>query len=78
MSATSLPTQGVLYEAAEKLLAASLAYWTIYQATLGPDAVVWLKGDDDRLVVITRGEYTETLMENIGQVREAVWQERQP
>lgn len=74
MMEMSIPTGGPLHNAAQRLLDASLSYLTIYQETLGPDAVVYLKDTDGRVVIVTRGEYTDALMEGVGVVREMLFQ----
>lgn len=54
-----------LREAGERLLVAAHEYWTVAQRNAVPGAVVWLEGDDGRLVIFTRGEYRHTLLANI-------------
>ena len=54
-----------LHEAAQRLLDAAMEYWEVYKQATGGAAVVWLKDTDGRMVVLTRGEYRDTLMHNI-------------
>jgi hypothetical protein len=52
-----------LTEAARLLEAAAMAYWELYNRQVKPDAVVWLKNNENgHLVIITRGEYSDRLM----------------
>lgn len=54
-----------LLAAANDLLTAAMTYWAAYRRVTGGAAVVWLKDSDDRMVVLTRGEYKDVLMQNI-------------
>jgi hypothetical protein len=52
-----------LIAAARRLEAAAMSYWELYNRQVKPDAVVWLKNNENgHLVIITRGEYSEQLM----------------
>jgi len=62
---TNVRTMGTLKEKGVKLLEAAMEYWEEYRKVSGPGAVVWLRDEDGRLVLLTRGEYTSTLMQNI-------------
>lgn len=55
--------------AAEALLDAAMSYWQAYSRATGGAAVVWVKDTDGRMVIITRGEYQQTLMANIDVLR---------
>jgi hypothetical protein len=54
-----------LHDAAEALMEAAMRYWREYRRVTGGAAVVWIKDEDGRMVVLTRGEYHQTLMRNI-------------
>lgn len=54
-----------LREAAERLLDAAMGYWKAYREATGGAAVVWVTDTDGRMVILTRGEYRATLMQNI-------------
>ena len=62
---TNMEPSGTLKESADQLLTAAMAYWQEYRKATGGAAVVWVKDSDGRMVVLTRGEYEETLMRNI-------------
>lgn len=68
---TNLPTSGdpQLHDAAQRLLAAALAYWREYARVTGGNGVVWLAGSGGELVILTRGEYRDTLMQNVDRLR---------
>jgi len=55
-----------LRKPAKRLLEAAYEYWKAYQELhLPTSAVVWLKDSKGGLVIFTRGEYKNQLMENI-------------
>lgn len=54
-----------LREAAQELLNAAMNYWEQNRKSGLRGAVVWVQDSDGRLVILTRGEYRQTLMENI-------------
>ena len=54
-----------LRESAQGLLDAAMDYWKEYNRAVARNAVVWLEDTDGRVVILTRGEYREELMENI-------------
>jgi hypothetical protein len=68
MLETNLPTDNALQTAGQKLLDSAYEYWQEYQRSIGNSAVVYLKDTNGRMVVFTRGEYREALMENIESV----------
>lgn len=53
--------------AADALLAAAHHYWRELGAVAGSRAVIWLEDTAGRVVIFTRGEYRQHLMENIAQ-----------
>lgn len=58
--------EAALKAAADKLLAAAMDYWKVFQKANPPGgAVVWVEDDDGRLVILTRGEYRTRLMANV-------------
>jgi len=57
-----------LLAAANDLLTAAMTYWAAYRRVTGGAAVVWLKDSDGRMVVLTRGEYKDVLMQNINKL----------
>lgn len=59
---TNTRTSGKLHDKATALITAAEDYWTEYQRTLQPHAVVWLKGDNGQVVLFTRGEYVSEIM----------------
>ena len=54
-----------MHEKATALLEAAQAYWAACYEANEPGAVRWLTDEDGRLLIFTRGEYTEQLMKNI-------------
>ena len=54
-----------LQRSAERLLEAAMDYFEAHKRATGGAAVVWLKDTAGRMVVLTRGEYRDTLMRNI-------------
>lgn len=54
-----------LRAAAQKVLDAAMEYFHAYRKATGGAAVVWIKDTDGRMVILTRGEYSDTLMRNI-------------
>lgn len=54
-----------LRAAAQKVLDAAMEYFYAYRRATGGAAVVWIKDTDGRMVILTRGEYSDTLMRNI-------------
>jgi hypothetical protein len=67
MTETNLPTGNDkrLDAAAQALLDAAMAYWKEYKRATGGAAVVWVKDTDGRMVVMTRGEYADTILHNV-------------
>ena len=65
MIETNLQASGELKKAAQKLLDAAMNYWEVYAKETGGAAVVWVSDSDDRLVILTRGEYRDTLLSNV-------------
>ncbi len=57
-----------LKKAAQDLMDAAMNYWKEYSRVTGGAAVVWVKDDDGRMVVLTRGEYRHTIMQNIDRI----------
>lgn len=55
--------------AARKLLEAAMDYHREHMRVTGGCAVVWLKDTDGRLVILTRGEYRDTLMANVDRLQ---------
>ena len=51
--------------AGQALLDAAMDYFYEYRRATGGAAVVWIKDTDGRMVILTRGEYGDTLMRNI-------------
>lgn len=66
MPETNLPTKATeeLGLAGQRLLEAATAYWLAHRRATGGADVVWLSDTNERLVVIARGEYRATLIEN--------------
>lgn len=62
---TNTTPQGELREAANRLLTAAMDYYEAYRRAGCQGAVVWLKDTAGRMVILTRGEYRDTLMRNI-------------
>lgn len=60
---------GELAEAGQALLDAAMAYHNAYRRAGLDGAVVWLRDTAGRLVILTRGEYRDTLMRNIETLR---------
>lgn len=58
-----------LHQAGQRLLDAAMTYWKEYQRACGSAAVVWVDDTDGRMVVLTRFEYKDQLMANIGVLR---------
>ena len=58
-------TNAELRMVGEDLLEAARRYWEAAHRHGVSGAVIWLQGMDGRLVIVTRGEYKETLMRNI-------------
>jgi len=56
-----------LRTAADRLLQSAYAYWKELGAAVGSRAVIWLEDADGRVVIFTRGEYRQHLMESIHQ-----------
>ena len=54
-----------LREAADHLLKAAYDYWRVLGAVAGSRAVLWLEDTAGRVVIFTRGEYRQHLMESI-------------
>lgn len=55
-----------LRDYADSLIKAGHDFWKACRREAGGGAVRWLSCDDGTLVVFTRGEYRDTIMENIG------------
>ena len=51
--------------AGQALLDAAMDYFYEYRRATGGAAVIWIKDTDGRMVILTRGEYADTLMRNI-------------
>lgn len=64
---TNKPTAAdpALDAAARKLLDAAMGFYEAHKRSTGGAAVVWLTDAAGRMVVLTRGEYRETLMTNV-------------
>lgn len=62
---TGTEIEGDLREKGKALLLAAGAYFDAFRAAGLRGAVVWLQSYDGDLVILTRGEYRETLMHNI-------------
>lgn len=60
---------GELAEVGRALLDAAMEYYDAYRRAGLGGAVVWLQDTDGRLVILTRGEYRDTLMRNIERLR---------
>jgi hypothetical protein len=58
------------HKAAERLLKAAYDFWEERKKHGANGAVIWLKDDSGKVVIFTRGEYTNTLMSNIHQIHE--------
>lgn len=67
---TNTRTSGKLHDKAVALIAAAEDYWTEYQRTLQPNAVVWLKGDNGQMVLFTRGEYLSQIMAAVDKINQ--------
>lgn len=65
---TNTTPSGELKEAAERLLEAAMDYHAAYRKAGLAGAVVWIQDTTGRMVILTRGEYRHTLMENIDRV----------
>lgn len=65
---TNTHTSGELHDKAIALIAAAEDYWTEYQRTLRPSAVVWLKADNGQMVLFTRGEYISEIMAAVDRI----------
>ena len=50
---------------ADAMLKASAEYWEAYHKAGLRGAVVWVEATDGQLVVMTRGEYKDIIMQNI-------------
>lgn len=55
-----------LRDYADSLVEAGHDFWKACKREAGGGAVRWLSCDDGTLIVFTRGEYRDTIMENIG------------
>lgn len=64
----TLERNSKLRAAADKLMAAATEYYNTYRDHGLVGAVVWVKDSDGSMVILTRGEYRETLMRNIERV----------
>jgi hypothetical protein len=60
--------KSALEDAATRLLEAAMDYHDEYRKAGLAGAVVWVKDSDGRMVVLTRGEYRHTLMQNIDRI----------
>jgi hypothetical protein len=56
--------------AGDKLLAAAHEFWTACRNEGQYGAVQWLAGSNGELIVFTRGEYREELVDNIFSLKE--------
>ena len=72
MMETNIAPVGRLRIKAEKLMKAAYEYWQECQKIGGPRAVIWLSDTDGKLVVFTRGEYRETIMQNLGPLADEI------
>jgi hypothetical protein len=54
-----------LQECGQRLLDVALEYHALANKNGITGAVIWLTGSDGEMVIVTRGEYRETLMRNI-------------
>lgn len=61
----ALKAEPELETSARELLEAAMRYWEAFRKETGGAAVVWLADADGRMVMLTRGEYRDTLMRNI-------------
>jgi len=57
--------KGKLYEKGQALINAAFEYWQEYQKVSKRAAVVWLKDTSGHMVLFTRGEYLQTIMQNV-------------
>lgn len=55
---------------AQALLDAAHAYWGACYEANSPGAIRWLRDTNDRLLVFTRGEYIDQIMNNIWDIKE--------
>ena len=62
------PRDAELLESAQNLLNAAYAYWKAYQKKLGASAVIYLEDNDGHLVVFTRGEYKDWIMDAVSEI----------
>lgn len=60
-----VPDGDSLKTAAQRLTDAAVDYYNVYQRSGMRGAVIWVEDTLGRLVVLTRGEYRETIMANI-------------
>ena len=63
LSATESRTD--LHIAAQQLVDAAFAYWEAYRKETGGASIVWIEDTAGRLVIVTRGEYHQALLDNI-------------
>jgi hypothetical protein len=61
-------TMADLDKVGQKLLDVSHEYWEAAHKAGIDGAVIWLQGDDGRLVIVTRGEYRDHLMKGIERI----------
>jgi hypothetical protein len=69
----SLRKDSGLYRRGKTLLKAAYEYWQEHQRVCGSHAVVWLKDESGKLVVFTRGEFADLIMQNA--IRENLMEE---
>jgi hypothetical protein len=67
----NIDAKAELKDAADKLMDAAMDYWSAYKRVTGGAAVVWVKDSDGRLVILTRGEYREALLQNVDRLHSA-------
>ena len=61
-------TMTELAKVGEKFLAAGLEYWeAAHKAGIG-GAVMWLTSENDAMVIYTRGEYREQILQTVGRM----------
>jgi len=61
----NLPADSNIADIANRLLSVANEYWTEYNKICKSNAVVWLQSSDGQLIIMTRGEYTDELLDCI-------------
>lgn len=60
-----LDTNSKLKDQADKLFKSFKEYWELFQKEVGPAAVIWIQDESGELIMYTRGEQADHLINSV-------------